>query len=221
MLGWRRDAMTCASCWKRVTKFGSACRLACSSLIATWRCNCVSSAFQTSAMPPCPRRSCNSYFPSRRTGSVLIAISSFYYCCRDKGRCGADVGALCLSVPACLLDPQGDKHKAPAHPLRRPLSLRLLLLDLAGVACLLDPQGGQAQGPAHPLCRPLSLRLKSLDGARVACCTCPDIKRCQLLEGIMDMYYTRRPLTLLVDLADKSRVRQRGYGVQQLATIVA
>ena len=179
--------MTCASCWKRVTKFGSACRLACSSLIATWRCNCVSSAFQTSAMPPCPRRSCNSYFPSRRTGSVLIAISSFYYCCRDKGRCGADVGALCLSVPACLLDPQGDKHKAPAHPLLRPLSLRLL----------------------------------SLDGARVACCTCPDIKRCQLLDSIMDLYYTRRHLTLLVDLAHKSRVRQRGYRVQQLATIVA
>src|SRR5437763_11805001 len=196
MLGWRRDAMTCASCWKRVTKFGSACRLACSSLIATWRCNCVSSAFQTSAMPPCPRRSCNSYFPSRRTGSVLIAISSFYYCCRDKGRCGADVGALCLSVPACLLDPQGDKHKAPAHPLRRPLSLRLLLLDLAGVACRAypsclparSPGEDKHKAPAHPLRRPLSLRLTSLDGARVACCTCSDIKGCQLLDSIMDLY---------------------------------
>src|SRR5437660_448783 len=142
MLGWRRDAMTCASCWKRVTKFGSACRLACSSLIATWRCNCVSSAFQTSAMPPCPRRSCNSYFPSRRTGSVLIAISSFYYCCRDKGRCGADVGALCLSVPACLLDPQGGQAQGPRPSAPPPL---VPTIDVTGRSkgCLLYMPGYQ------------------------------------------------------------------------------
>src|ERR1700730_11797614 len=39
----------------------SGCRI----LIATWRRNCGSKAFQTSAIPPRPRSSCNSYLPMR------------------------------------------------------------------------------------------------------------------------------------------------------------
>src|SRR2546423_874742 len=47
---------------------------------------------------------------------------------RDKGWCGVDVGALCLSyMPARF--PREDKHKAPTHPPLRPLSLRLSSLQ--------------------------------------------------------------------------------------------
>ena len=51
---------------------------------------------------------------------------------RDKGRCGADVGALCLSTVSGRLM-ERTSTRPPAHPLRRPLSLRhaqSLLLDL-------------------------------------------------------------------------------------------
>src|SRR5579859_252443 len=63
---------------------------------------------------------------------VIVRVALF---CRDKGRCGMDEGALCLS-PSCggdLLASQHtttnriatrDKHKAPTLPSVHPLSLQ-------------------------------------------------------------------------------------------------
>src|SRR5579885_2103238 len=88
MFGWCKEAMTCASRWKREVKLASACSLVCNNLIATKRCNCVSNAFQTSAIPPLPRRSRNSYFPSLLDDSVLIAYPSLPECVLDQGGAG-------------------------------------------------------------------------------------------------------------------------------------
>ena len=68
--------------------------------------------------------------------------------CRDRGRGGADAGALCLSSWGC--DPHAphipdessvhqDKHKAPSHPFIHPLSLRVAdmgMTDLDGQCSL-------------------------------------------------------------------------------------
>src|SRR5437667_12886979 len=71
--------MNCASRMKCVTKSGSFCRFACKNFIATKRRNCVSRAFQTSPIPPCPSRSISSYFPSR-SSSLLIPCPQIYFC---------------------------------------------------------------------------------------------------------------------------------------------
>src|SRR5712691_3370267 len=73
MLGWCSEAINCASRSKRAIKWGSSFRFACSNLMATCRWSCVSSAFQTSAMPPCPSCCWSSYLPRRR-GFVLITL---------------------------------------------------------------------------------------------------------------------------------------------------
>ena len=64
--------------------------------------------------------------------------------CRDRGRGGADVGALCLSSSGCNphasqtpdeSSGQQDRHKAPTHPLIHPLSLQERgrhIIDLGG-----------------------------------------------------------------------------------------
>src|SRR5438067_4667894 len=57
---------------------------------------------------PCPYNK-----PNNSSWTVLVR--------RDKGRCVANVGALCLSWVVCF--PREDKHKAPAFPHIRPLSL--------------------------------------------------------------------------------------------------
>src|SRR6266516_107838 len=80
MLGWCKEAISCASSSKRVTKLGSSNSFGCSILIATYRFNCVSNAFHTSAIPPCPSRSRSSYFPRRLSGSILIVVSNSNYC---------------------------------------------------------------------------------------------------------------------------------------------
>ena len=64
--------------------------------------------------------------------------------CRDRGRGGADVGALCLSCwpneseaggEAREADPDEDRHKAPSHPSIRPLSLQDGEMPMTALDC--------------------------------------------------------------------------------------
>jgi hypothetical protein len=63
------------------------------------------------------------------------------------GGCGSLVLVLIAS-----LNSREDKHKAPAHPLRRPLSLQLVSIS----------REDKHKAPAHPLRHPLSLQLVSI-----------------------------------------------------------
>src|SRR6185503_7902400 len=68
MLGWERLAAICASRLKRARSFGSS---ALRNLRATHRLSSVSSAFQTSPMPPEPSFSVRTYLPKRVAGSSV------------------------------------------------------------------------------------------------------------------------------------------------------